>query len=306
MRARRIIIWVLLVVIFLSTVIILLKGFAPGVIPAPHKIAVIHLSGPIQETAAPSLLQLSPQGITPERVRNFLERAEKDGVRAVVLRIESPGGSVGASQEIAKMIKEFPKPIVISMGDLVVSGGYYISAYADAIVANPGSLTGSIGVIAVHLNLEELLKKWGIEIETIISGKHKDMFMPHRKLTPEEREISQRICDELYAQFIETVAQGRKLDKEKVLELATGEIFTATQALKLGLIDEIGGLDTAIKRAAKLAGIERYKIVRYAPSLFEIIFGGLSEFGFALKAKILGEELALLLEALNHLSLPRY
>lgn len=288
-------------VIVVSLIVLVWAGLGRIVI-TEHRVAVIPLTGTIQESGS----LLAPASITPEQVRGLLERAEKDGsIKAVVLRINSPGGTVAASQEIANMIKEFEKPIVVSMGDMAASGGYYISANADMIIAQPGTLTGSIGVIWMHTNLDGLYEKLGIEMETITSGEHKDMFVD--RLTPERRDIIQQISDEAYEQFIQTVAEGRGLTPSEVRDLATGELYIGTQALALGLVDRLGGQQDAIDAAAKLAGIDKPIVVRLAPSPFELFFGQGGNILWDLAiAKLLGEEIALLRTALNTYSVPRY
>jgi protease-4 len=228
------------------------------------KIAVIPLSGTIADASQAGLLTSS--GITPALVRGYLSRAEEDGsVKAVVLRIESPGGSAAASQEITNEILRFKeetgKPVVVSMGDMAASGGYYISAYADRIVANPATLTGSIGVISELIYIEGLLEKLGLEMEIIKAGEHKDMGI--RPLTDEERQIMQAITDELYEQFVDTVAEGRNLSPATVRKLATGQLYTGSQALELGLVDELGGLDRAIELAVELAGLTSAQVEEY-------------------------------------------
>jgi len=162
------------------------------------------------------------------------------------------------------------------MGDIAASGGYYISAYADKIVANPSTLTGSIGVISQFIYIEGLLEKLGLELETIKTGKHKDMGI--WPLTGEQRRIMQDITDDLYEQFVAAVAEGRNLPAAEVRRLATGQLYTGSQALSLGLVDELGGLDTAIELAANLAGIIIPEIEEYTPpaSFFEKLLGGLS------------------------------
>ncbi len=252
--------------VMLSTMAILLALILlSGCSVVGNKVAVIPLSGPIQRESMGLLF--GGQVITPELVRQQLDRVKKDTmVRAVVLQIQSPGGSVAACQEILEEIGKLDRPVVVSMGDVVASGGYYISAKADKIVALPGTLTGSIGVIAEVPNVKGLYDKLGIEIEVFKEGKHKDMYAGLRELTPEERELMQAITEQLYNQFIDVVAEGRNLDRNKVKELATGQLYTGVQAKSLGLVDELGGLDAAITAAAKLAGIEQPEIVYYRPS----------------------------------------
>lgn len=224
--------------------------------PIVSKIAVIPLSGTI--TIENSSL-FPGSAITPELVRDYLAKAEQDkSVKAIVFRIESPGGEIAPCQEILWEIERVgeTKTIVVSMGGTAASGGYYISTKADKIVALPTTMTGSIGVISQIMNIEGLLEKLGIEIETFKGGQYKDMYRGFREMTREEEEIMQGMIDEYYELFIEVVAEGRGLNKEEVRNLATGQIYSGTEAKELGLIDELGDLDTAINLAAEIAGIE--------------------------------------------------
>ena len=274
--------------------------------PGQGKVAVIRLSGVIADSGQQGLLVTG--GINPKLVREYLIMAERDsGVKAIVLRIDSPGGSAAASQEIASTIKRFKedtgKPVVISMGDMAASGGYYISAYADSIVANPSTLTGSIGVISQFIYIEGLLDKLGLELETIKAGKHKDMGI--RSLTEEQRQIMQNITDDLYRQFVAAVAESRGLAVERVTELATGQLYTGTQALELGLVDQLGGLDTAIDIAANLAGVTLPEVEEYSPpsSFLERLLGGLST---PLELPFSGDELLFLRILEGWHGMPRY
>jgi len=268
--------------------------------PTTGKIVVIPLSGTIT-TEGSSLF--SGSTITPELVRNYLTKVEKDkAVKAIVFHIESPGGEIAPCQEILweiERVKE-TKPIVVSMGGTAASGGYYISTKADKIVALPTTLTGSIGVISQLMNLEGLLEKLGIQIETFKGGKYKDMYRGFRELTPEEKEIMQGMVDEYYDQFIGVVAEGRELSEEEVRNLATGQLYTGTEAKELGLVDELGDLDTAIDLATELAGIETPIVEYYQPpklTLWSLL--GLAD---AIKTRISGlsAQDMILLEILNH------
>jgi protease-4 len=189
-----------------------------------------------------------------------LERMASDpGIRALVLRIESPGGGVAASQEIfeyVRGIQEDGLPLVVSMGSMAASGGYYIGCSADTIVANPGTLTGSIGVIMSFTNLEELFGKIGMDFEVIKSGRFKDTGSWSREMTIEERQLLQETIDDIHEQFVETVAQGRGLDYEEVAALADGRIFSGRQALEAGLVDRLGTLEDAVEVAGRMGGIE--------------------------------------------------
>ncbi len=181
------------------------------------------------------------------------------GTKALVLRIDSPGGGVAASQEIYEEIvalREGGMPIVVSMGAMAASGGYYVACPADTIVANPGTLTGSIGVIMSFMNLEELFDKVGVDFEIVKSGEYKDLGSMNRQMTPEERELLQDTLDDIHLQFMEVVAMERTLDIETVREIADGRIFSGRQALKEGLVDLLGTLEDAELVAARMGGIE--------------------------------------------------
>ena len=269
---------------------------------AADKIVVIPLSGTIT-TEGSSLF--SGSTITPELVREYLKKVENDkAIKAIVLHIESPGGEIAPCQEILweiERVKETkPIPIVVSMGSTAASGGYYISTKADKIVTLPTTMTGSIGVISQVMNVEGLLEKLGIEIETFKGGKYKDMYWGFRELTPEEEEIMQGMVDEYYEQFIDVVAEGRGLSKEEVRNLATGQLYSGTEAKELGLVDELGDLDTAINLAAELAGIDTAIVEYYQPpklTLWSLL--GLVD---AIQARISGlsTQDIILLEILSH------
>ncbi|MDP2211226.1 MAG: signal peptide peptidase SppA [Candidatus Aquicultor sp.] len=260
------------VVSMVSIIVLALGDFGEISVGDGDVIAYIPLSGSIAEDQSASLLG-GGAGITPAFVREQLQFANDDpAVGAIIFKLDSGGGAVGASQEIAEYVKDSEKPVVIFAGDMVASGAYYVSSQADKIVAKPGSLIGSIGVISQVSDLSGLYDKLGIKMQTIKSGKHKDMFQ--RTLTPEEEEKFQALSDEVYNQFVNDVARGRKLKKETVKELATGELFPATIAKKHGLVDVIGGYQAALDTAAKLAKIEDPIVEEYAaPTFFEEIFG---------------------------------
>jgi protease-4 len=268
--------------------------------PAADKIAVISLSGTI--TTGDSSL-FSGSTITPGLVRNYLTNAERDStVKAIVLRIESPGGEIEPCQEILAAIERAKetKTIVVSMGGMAASGGYYISTKADKIVALPTTLTGSIGVISQVINIEGLLEKLGIQIETFKGGKYKDMYSGFRELTPEEEEIMQGMIDEYYEHFIEVVAEGRGLSQEEVRNLATGQLYSGTEAKELRLVDELGDLDTALNLAAELAGIETAIVEYYQPP--RLTLWSLLGFVNAIQVRLSGlsAQDMILLEVLSH------
>lgn len=208
--------------------------------------------------------------------RRIEQLAETKGVKAIVLDINSPGGSVGAVQEIHSRIlrvkKEKNIPFVALFGDVSASGGYYLGAACDKIVAHPGTLTGSIGVIFSMTNLEGLFNKIGLRQDPIKSGKHKDIGSPARPVTPEERAILQAMIDDTYGQFVAAVAEGRKMPVETVKPLADGRIYTGTQALELKLVDQLGDSKDALMLAAKLGGIkdEKPKVRRDTERMSEL------------------------------------
>lgn len=192
---------------------------------------------------------------------------DNDNVKAIVLRVDSPGGGVGPSQEIHDEVKavDAVKPVVVSMGSVAASGGYYVAASAREIVANPGTITGSIGVIMEFTNFQELLDKIGLSSVVVKSGEYKDIGSPAREMSPQEREILQELIDDVHSQFVTSVAAGRKLDEEAVRVLADGRIFSGRRAMEMGLVDRMGNLEVAIRRAAELAGIDGKPNVVYPP-----------------------------------------
>ena len=215
------------------------------------KIAIVEVKGVISQSS----------GII-EELQQYLE---DEGVKAIILRIDSPGGGVGPAQEIYREVIKIKgkKKVVTSMGSVAASGGYYIASASDRIVANPGTITGSIGVIMQFSNLEELLKKIGIKGVVIKSGEHKDIGSPFREMTPDEKKIMQEVLDNVHQQFIQAVAEGRKLDRSKVVQIADGRIMTGEQAKNLGLVDQMGNLQDTIDITAKMVGIVGKPIVLY-------------------------------------------
>lgn len=285
------------------TALVVLFAVSASCTFAQNKVAVISLSGPIQSESSGFFFGGSV--ITPESVRTELERARNDdSVKAIVLQVDSPGGSVAASQEIVNQLELVKKPVVVSMSDLAASGGYYISAGADKIVALPGTLTGSIGVISEMPNLKGLFDKLGIDMQVFIAGEHKDMYAGLRELTPEEEVIMQDMTDQLYNQFVQVVAKGRGLSEDKVRALATGQLYTGIQAKELGLVDELGGLNTAIDLAASLAGISEPEVEYYkpqVPSLLNTLLGmGWQKLSSVIQPTSLSAEDIILLETLTN------
>jgi len=213
-------------------------------IPLGSRLALIRIEGPIIDAK--------------DTIDEIKEYTKDKSIKAIVLRVDSPGGAVAPSQEIYEEVKKAvaKKKVVVSMGSVAASGGYYISAPATKIIANPGTLTGSIGVIMEIPNIEKLMDKIGIRTEVIKSGRHKDIASAFRSMGKEEREILQGVMDNVHEQFIRAVAEGRKMKVEELRKIADGRIFTGEQAKTYGLVDELGTLEDAIKIAADLAGMK--------------------------------------------------
>jgi len=210
-------------------------------------------------------------------IEKIIKFRKSKRVKAIILRINSPGGVVAPSQEIYQEVKKTckEKRVVVSVESLAASGGYYIACAADKIVANPGTLVGSIGTIIQIENIEELLKKIGLKMKFIKSGKYKDIGSITRPMTEEEEALLQAILDDSYNQFVDAVVEGRSMKREEVLKLADGRIFTGAQAVKLGLIDKLGNLQDAISTAGEMVGIKGEPKIIYPkkkrPSILDFI-----------------------------------
>jgi protease-4 len=219
------------------------EGSSGGALFGP-RVAIVELEGIITDV--------------DELVRELKAHRENPAVRAVVIRINSPGGVVGPTQELHDAIlrvRQAGKPVVASLGAVAASGGYYTAVACDQIYANPGTLTGSIGVIMQLANVEQLMKKVGVEYVVVKAGAFKDVGNIGRAMTPEERRTLQALLDDVHAQFIGAVAAGRKLDREEVVRFADGRVFSGVQAKDLKMVDALGGLEDAVLAAGKLAGL---------------------------------------------------
>lgn len=238
-------------VLFVLTVWLLLAVSDDG-LPGGSKVAVVEVAGVIGVGG-------TDRGLDTESIiRTLTEYRDDPGVRAVVLRIDSPGGVVAPTQEIVtavRRLREAKKPVVASLGSVAASGGYYVAVSADRIFASPGTLTGSIGVVMQLANLEGLLKKVGVEYVVVKSGAYKDVGNFARAMTPEERRILQALLDDVYDQFIDAVAEGRGLEPQAVRAFAEGRIYSGRQAHGLKMVDDLGGLEDAIEAAAQMAGL---------------------------------------------------
>jgi protease-4 len=234
-----------------------------------NKIAVIELNGEI--TSAEELVR---------QLKKF--RTQKN-VSGILLRIDSPGGAVVPSQEMYEEVRktrEAGKPVVVSMGSLAASGGYYVACGGSRLVANRGTLTGSIGVISEFLQVKEALKKIGVDMKVVKSGKLKDAGIPTREMNPDDQRYFQSLIDQTYSQFVAVVERERKLDHAAVLALADGRVFTGEQAVEVGLVDTIGTYEDALSIAGGLAGISGEPATvreRRKQSLFQSIAGEAGE-----------------------------
>ncbi len=241
MKVSRVVLFPFLFILGLIIISLIYTAIDRG---TREKVAIVRVEGPIIEAKS-----------VVEEIKGYVKDSS---VKAIVLRVDSPGGGVVPSQEIYEQVikAKAAKKVVVSMGSVAATGGYYISAPADRIIANPGTITGSIGVIMVVPNLKGLLDKVGIKTEVVKSGKNKDLASVFRGIGQKEREIIQGVMDDVHEQFISAVTDCRKMPIEKTRAIADGRIFSGRQAINVGLVDEVGDLEYAIKSAAKLAGIE--------------------------------------------------
>lgn len=263
------IIFSLILLFYLSFVIVKLMTSKDNSILNHESIAVVEVIGMIVDSS--------------ETIKQLHYAKDNSSIKAVVLRIDSPGGAVGPTQEIyAEIIKlKKIKPIVVSMGSVAASGGYYISAPTNIIYANPGTITGSIGVLMKLANFQVLLDKIGIKSLVVKSGEFKDSGSPVRPITEREKKVMQSIIDNMHNQFVLAVANGRKIQVDKVREIADGRIFTGEQAQLIKLVDKLGNLQDAIAEAATISGIKEKPRIIYPPktkkSIFDLFIEGVSE-----------------------------
>lgn len=255
-----------IVVLFVGTVWLLMAVMDEGGLSAGRKVAVVEVDGIIG-------VGLDKGADADAIVKTLGEYRDNASVAAVVLRINSPGGVVGPTQEIfsaVERVRAAGKPVVASLGAVAASGGYYVAVAANRIFASPGTLTGSIGVVMQLANVEGLLRKVGVDYVVIKSGAYKDIGNFARPMKPEERQVLQSLLDDVYGQFVSAVAERRGLERKAVLAFADGRIYSGQQARALKMVDEMGGLEDAIDAAAKLAGVPGKPKVVYPRRRFSL------------------------------------
>lgn len=244
-----------------------------------NRIGVVSISGPIYDS-----LKIAEQ---------LDEFGRDSSIVAVILRVDSPGGGVAASQEIYDAVLELKKKkkVVASLGSIAASGGLLVACAADEIVANPGTITGSISAIMQFANFEELFKKIGLKSSVVKSGKYKDIGSPLREMTPEERKIIQELVDDIYNQFVDVIVKERKLPRAKVRAIADGRVFSGRKAKELGLVDHLGDMGYAAKLATELAGkTGKYDLIyprKKRASIFDYLLeSAANQLGDSLKEKM--------------------
>jgi protease-4 len=272
--SRKIILYIVTVLFLLFLIVgafyLILGGKDLGI--SKNRVEVIYVQGIMLTGSIPTGLGIA----TSEEITKSLKDADEDeGIKAIVMRINSPGGSPAAAEEIVSTMKKIKKPIVVSMGDVAASAAYYISAPADKILANPDTMTGSIGVIWEFQNRSQFYEKEGTSFYIAKSGELKDMGGDWKGLSDEEKQYADQVISEAYGRFVKEVANDRNLSLSQVKDIADGRIYTGAKAKELRLVDDLGSLDDAIQIAAELGGIVGKPEVGYAnkPSLSRLLFG---------------------------------
>jgi protease-4 len=230
-------------------------------------IAVYYAEGDIVDNATTTPLGATEEGIVGNKMcKDLIDLREDNNVKAVVLRVNSPGGSAFASEQIWHEVVKLKavKPVIVSMGSTAASGGYYISCSADSIFAEASTLTGSIGIFGMIPNMQGLISdKLGLDLDVVKTNLHSDMTLPIRALTESEKAVIQKNVEQGYALFIKRCAEGREMSEEEIRKVAEGRVWTGSMAKELGLVDELGGLEKAVDIAAEKAGVESYSIISY-------------------------------------------
>ncbi len=248
------------------------SSISPTTTGTGDAVAIVRIEGTMLSSDDPDLI-----GAYSGRIIADLRSAEADpDVKAIILRVNSPGGTVTSAAQIHEVLLEIEKPIIVSMASVAASGGYYISTAADYIVARPDTVTGSLGVVLTLYNAEELIEELGVEVISITSGPNKAIGSPWQEMTPDQQAIFEASIAESYDEFVQIIVNGRHLPEERVLELADGRIYTGRQALANGLVDELGNFQNAIDKAAEVGGISGTpRIIEYErlPSIEQFLAG---------------------------------
>jgi len=242
-------------------------------------VALIHIDGPIMDGSS----FLGEKTISSQKIVEYVKEAnDNKEVKVILVEINSPGGTPVASDEIGIAVQKSTKPVVALIREQGTSGAYWVASSADYVIANRMSYTGSIGVIGSYLEFSGLMEKYGVGYEQLISGKDKDLGVPYRKLTDDQRKLLQAKLDKVHDYFIEVVAKNRNLSESKVRELATGEFYLGSEALDLGLVDELGGRDEAEAYITKNYGIEEIEYADYKSEggILDLLTGVFSDFSF--------------------------
>jgi protease-4 len=241
---------------------------------------VFYVFSAVNYSLKPKIALIRIEGVISDYYETvkIINQAKKDeSIKAVVIKVDSPGGAVGASQEIYRAIEKLrdKKPVIVSMGNVAASGGYYVSAAATEIFANPGTITGSIGVIIQHVDFSNVLKKLGIKVNNIKSGKNKDILYPNRPLTPEQKKLLEKTVMDVYDQFLNAITKYRPIAKEVLRKYADGRVFSGREAKKLNLIDKIGNIEDAIEEAKNKSQFKDAIVVEFRkkPKFLEQLLG---------------------------------
>ncbi|PIN74059.1 signal peptide peptidase SppA [Candidatus Woesearchaeota archaeon CG10_big_fil_rev_8_21_14_0_10_45_16] len=243
-------------------------------------VALIPINGIITGDGASTL---TTETISSLEVADYIAQAGQDPqIEAIILEINSPGGSAVASDEIAEAIKQSEKPVIAVIREVGASGGYWIASATDHIIANRMSITGSIGVTSSYVEFGGLFEKYGVGYERLVSGKYKDIGTPYRELSDDERALMQQKIDTIHSFFVEEVVRNRNLDEEAVRKLATGEIFLGVEAQQKGLVDQLGNIGTALSYLQETYGLEKTEIVVYQRQLsfLDLLSSVMSESSF--------------------------
>lgn len=277
----------IILIVFFSFVLALLIFKSLSKLDFGDKIAVIPIEGVIGAS------DTFNDGVYPDEIISYIEDAnKKNNIKAIILNINSPGGTVVASEEIANAVKKSKKPVVALIHEVGASGAYWIASASDKIVASPMSVTGSIGVTGSYLEFSKLMEKYGVTYNILKAGEYKETGSLYKELTPKEKEALQGTIDKIYYYFIDQVSINRNLTKARVKEVATGNIYLGQEAKNIGLIDELGDKDTAVKIAKELANIKEADLVTYEKkeTLIDII-GRLSSNSFYFIGQGIGSKL---------------